>query len=194
MRRLCTFTVLATFSLLCGCARFVYKPAKLNEAGAEVVLLMHTDVGTECQIVGDVEARNIHGDPKYMRNKLRNDTAKLGGNVVRVDSWAARAYASGTALRCPDALAETLGQREPSVDEDETAAETPAAIAATEPQPAAAPNPAVPTQAAATAPAATAPAATASAATPSTATPSTAAPTVPDDELPPAPPPAPPTP
>lgn len=91
-----------------GCHRFAYRPAELSEAGAEVVLVMQSELGPQCEVLGEVQARNIHGDPKYMRHRLRNDTARLGGNVVRVDSWAARAYASGTALRCPEPLVDGL--------------------------------------------------------------------------------------
>ena len=109
-----------------ACSHLVYKPAQLTDGGRGVVLLMSTAVGPECAWVVDVEARNIHGDAKYMRNKVRNDTAKKGGNVVKIDNWAPRAYASGRGFKCPEQTARRLASAEPSMDDD-PAAELPSA-------------------------------------------------------------------
>lgn len=110
-----------------ACSHLVYKPAQLTDAGRGVVLVMSTKVGAECTWVVDVEARNIHGDAKYMRNKIRNDTAKKGGNVVKVDNWAPRAYASGRGFKCPEETARRLAASEPSMGDDPPAELPPAA-------------------------------------------------------------------
>jgi len=152
-----------------ACGKLVYRPAQLSDAGRGVVLAMHTHAGADCTWVADVEARNIHDDPKYMRYKLRNDTAKQGGNVVKVDSWSPRAYASGRGFKCPEATLRRIATAEPII-----AGDTPA-----------------PAQEAAADPAVTAdPPGAADAAVDSLPPPSVVAPSAAEpDELPPAPPP-----
>jgi hypothetical protein len=84
--------------LLVSCATL-----KLTPQGEEV-RASKNDPAPNCKDLGVVSWNNI-GFTKYndneMRNRLRNETAKLGGNYLRIESAVPGYAQSGTAFLCP---------------------------------------------------------------------------------------------
>ncbi|MDD9971461.1 MAG: hypothetical protein OXR73_34790 [Myxococcales bacterium] len=92
-----------------GCASLRYKPTELTAAGEAVRVVERSQATPHgCKQVGFVDARNLHGDPVYMRNKLRNDSAEFGATHVHIDDFN-RLYSSGTAFVCDSPQDESAG-------------------------------------------------------------------------------------
>ncbi|MDD9941234.1 MAG: hypothetical protein OXU20_09370 [Myxococcales bacterium] len=92
-----------------GCASLRYKPTELTAAGEAVRVVERSQATPHgCKQVGFVDARNLHGDPVYMRNKLRNDSAEFGATHVHIDDFN-RLYSSGTAFVCDSPQDEGAG-------------------------------------------------------------------------------------
>jgi hypothetical protein len=71
---------------------------------AASVKLMKSDPPANCTEVGSVSAYRI--GPSYqdkLKNALREDAAKKGGNYVRLESLTSDGNAAGTAYKCAEA-------------------------------------------------------------------------------------------
>ena len=62
-----------------------HKPVTLTPAGENVKLIMHTEAPENAEYLGDIQT-NALNDLLSVKNDLRNHAARMGGNLLVVDT------------------------------------------------------------------------------------------------------------
>jgi len=79
------FLVMAFLFSLIGCTHPALSKVELTPGGEKVILLVHEEAPKGAKFLGDIEI-DIRQTAICVKNELRNQAARMGGNLVVVDN------------------------------------------------------------------------------------------------------------